>query len=133
MIALSEIILLGPLTAAMALWQKHLIKKDRHIQHGWWAVVFCVPLAGAVVWQWHVLATPVRISAFILACLVGRLVVFNTLLNAFRGLQWDYINPKGKSVIDDLEVRLFGSRVWLLEVILAVVFIILQFFIRGRL
>lgn len=129
MIYLAEFILVGPVTVGMALWHKYLIKKQRPIQHGWWALAFMVALIVALIWQWDNLPAARATIAFAAACLIGRLVVFNVTLNLIRGNPWDYTSATSTSILDKIERRLFGSRVWLMEVLLGVVFIILQLFL----
>lgn len=129
MIRVTEFILVGPITAAMAWWHSRLIKAGRPIQHGWWAAVFSIFLLAGVVWQWSRFDTLSQLGAFVFACLIGRLVVFNISLNLFRGLAMSYISANTTSIIDKIERRLFGTRVWLMEVILGLIFTTLQFFL----
>lgn len=130
MIYLSEFILVGPVTVGMAFWHSRLIKANRPIQHGWWAVVYMIPLIAALIWQWDDLACVGHRVAFLFTCLIGRLIVFNISLNLFRGLPLDYTSATSTSVLDKIERRLFGARVWLAEVVLGVFFIFLQFLLR---
>lgn len=129
MIYLAEFILVGPVTVGMAYWHSRLIQANRPIRHAWWASLYASLLLIAVLLlqkqlpEWHILT-------FALACLIGRLIVFNVALNLLRGLSWDYTSATSTSVLDKIERRLFGSRVWLAEVVLGVIFIFLQFFLR---
>lgn len=110
----------------MAAWHSHLIKQNRPILHGLWALLSCTLMVAAGLWarvdNWGIL-----IYQAAQGC--SRLVVFNVSLNLFRRLKWDYTSPASTSILDKLEIRLFGGRVWLLEVILAAIFFILQIFI----
>lgn len=132
MIYLTEAILIGPVTLVMAWWHSRLIKANRPIRHGWWALLFAALVILGVITLNKVGAFPLnawKIGVFTLACAIGRLVVFNISLNYFRGLSLTYVSKASASLIDKVEIRLFGSRVWLAEVVLAVLFITLQFFI----
>lgn len=112
----------------MAAWHAHLIKANKPIEHGRWglAASFLIVSAcwiygnGRPIWQ---------IGLFALAQVCSRLVVFNIFLNLFRGKKWNYTSSVTTSIIDRLELRLFGGRVWLLEAILAALFMGIQLFI----
>lgn len=112
----------------MALWHAFLIKHNRPIKHGWWALVAGVLIAAALWKVWPLLDDWSR-AEYLAAQFISRLVVFNVSLNLFRGLPWDYNSPTSTSILDLLERRLFGGRVWLLEIILACVFFILNYFL----
>jgi hypothetical protein len=129
MIYVTEFILVLPVTIIFAAWHAHLIEKQRPINHPLWALLFGVLLAAAMYWQRDHLHTIRQVGLFAPACCIGRLVVFNVSLNLFRGLSWTYISPTSTSVIDKVSMRLFGARVWLFEIVLGIVFIILQFYI----
>lgn len=116
---------LAILWVCMAAWQAHLIDKQRPIKHGWWAALSGLLIAGACVWS-RLNGWPLVLFAFAQGC--GRLVVFNLLLNWLRRLSWDYESPTTGSIMDQLERKLFGGRVWLLEVLLIGVYVALQLF-----
>lgn len=125
MIILSEAVL-AALWILMALWHAYLIKHNRPILHGLWALLAGVFIAAATWCVWPRLDDWQR-GEYIAAQLIARTVVFNVSLNLFRGLKWDYTSPTSTSILDSIERRLFGGRVWLLEVILAILFFILQY------
>lgn len=127
MIWLSELILIL-ITVVIAFWHSRLIKSGHPIKHGWWALVSCILIAGATWWVWPELSD-IEIVLYVTAQGCSRLVVFNVSLNLFRGLSWKYASPTTTSIIDQLEGRLFGSRVWISEIILAFTFLILQLFL----
>lgn len=128
MINLSQGIL-AVLWVLMALWHSFLIKHNRPIKHGWWSVISAALIFGAAVFVWPHLPGRLHHAEYLAAQGISRLVVFNVSLNLFRRLSWDYSSPTSTSILDLLERRLFGGRVWLLEVILACVFFILQYFL----
>ncbi|HLI93145.1 MAG TPA: hypothetical protein VKU83_06035 [Puia sp.] len=125
-----ELSLIFPVGFLLALWHKHLIDKGRHIQHGWWALLFGFLVVGVIGWK-RTIFLPIGwiTGVFFTACMIGHQVFFNIVLNRLRKLPWDYLNPKGKSIIDGIEYRLFGKKTWLVEVMLAVIWIILQLWI----
>ncbi|HEY4207967.1 MAG TPA: hypothetical protein VGM31_14185 [Puia sp.] len=127
MIWLPQLILIL-LTIAIAYWHSRLIKSGRPIKHGLWAFVAGVLIAGATWWVWPDLSD-LQLVLYATAQGCARLVVFNVSLNLFRGLSWKYVSTTTTSVIDQLEGRLFGGRVWISEIMLTIIFIILQFFI----
>lgn len=123
--------LLLVLWAIMARRHAYLIKNLRPIKHGWWAFLSGVLIAGGEFWAWPRLQG-FGIYAFAITQGCGRLVTFNVLLNAFRGEPFDYESGTTTSVLDQLERKLFGGRVWLLEVLLAAFYLILQLFINDQ-
>lgn len=127
MIWLPELILIA-LTVGIAYWHSRLIKNFRPIKHGWWAFVAGALIAGATWWVTHYL-THLQVILFVISQGCARLVVFNIFLNLFRGLPWTYTSPTTTSVIDQLERRLFGGRVWIIEAALIVVFLTIQLFL----
>lgn len=127
MIWLPELILIV-LTVGIAYWHSRLIKAGRPILHGVWAFVAGVLIAAATWWVTHYL-THLQVILFAIAQGCARLVVFNISLNLFRGLSWKYSSPATKSIIDQLERRLFGGRVWIVEAALTVIFLTIQLFL----
>ena len=132
MIYLAEAILVLPVSIIMAWWHSRLIKADRPIKHGWWGLVFGV-IDALVLWrEWPDLFSVIPRAAFIAACLIGHLIVFNISLNWLRGKPWNYVNEDTTSIIDQIEYRLFGSRVWLMEAVLFLLFMLLQIFLKAK-
>jgi hypothetical protein len=127
MIFLFLYILVLPVNLAVAWWHKRLIKDDRPIVHGLWAALYAVLIAVAA---WLLPGMSIgKIAAFALAASCGRLAIFAPALNLMRGLSLTYISKTSTSIIDKMEVRLFGTRAWLVEIIAGVIFFILQFFL----
>lgn len=128
MIYLLQALLLG-LTVLEAWWHSRLIKQNRPIRHGWWAAAYgglCLIAA----WSVGEISPPFfKLTLFATACAAGHLVVFNIALNRFRGLPWTYISKTSTSLVDQMELRLVGTRAWLVELFATLVFITLQFFI----
>lgn len=58
-----------------------------------------------------------------LSVLLAVRIVFNTALNAFRGLPIDYVSPKPKSLVDKIEKRLFGNNGWIPLIIYSILLI----------
>lgn len=127
MIWLAELLLIV-ITIGIAYWHSRLIKSGRPIKHGWWGLLAGMLIAAATWWVWPTLSG-LQVMLFIIAQGCVRLFVFNIALNLFRGLSWKYTSMSTTSVIDRLESRLFGGRVWLSEIILAIIFLILQLFL----
>ena len=129
MIYVTEAILIIPVSAIMAAWHAHLIKQGRKIDHVLWALVYAAAIAGGLYWQRAEVHSIWQIGCFALACAAGRLPVFNVLLNIFRGKARDYTSMETTSLADHIEARLFGKRVWLVDVVAIAFLIPLQFFI----
>jgi len=127
MIWLPETVLIL-LTIAIAYWHSRLIKAGRPILHGLWAAVAGILIAAGSWLVWPMLSGH-QFILFVIAQGCARLVVFNVSLNLFRGLSWLYTSPSTTSVIDQIERRLFGGRVWLVEATLTVIFLIIQLFL----
>jgi hypothetical protein len=129
MIYLIEFILVLPVNLAIAWWHSRLIKAGRPIRHGAWSVLYAALIAIAIWVCWTELPHVGQMSVFALACACGRLAIFAPALNLFRGLSLTYVSKTSTSIIDRIEVRLFGVRAWLVEIGAAILFIILQFFL----
>lgn len=128
MIYLVQLILLG-LSVLEAWWHSVLIRENRPIKHGWWALAYICLILAAVGWQCGNLTPLYKIGLFAAACGAGHLVVFNIALNRFRRLSWQYISPTSTSLIDELEYRIAGQRVWLVEAFFALIFLTIQLFL----
>ena len=117
----------------MAAWQAHLIEQNKPILHGVWALLSGFLIALATWWMFPRLVAegPLwrMLALYVSAQGCSRLVIFNVLLNWFRGLRWNYTSPMSGSLMDHLELRLFRQRVWLMEVFVAVIFLTLQLFL----
>jgi hypothetical protein len=66
------------------------ISKGIHIKHGINALIYCVLIAPTFLISWH----------YPIAMLALRRIVFDTALNLFRGLPFDYISSTTTSIID---------------------------------
>jgi len=66
------------------------IRDGIHIKHGINALVYCVLIAPTFFISWH----------YPIAMLALRRIVFDTALNLFRGLPFDYISATTTSIID---------------------------------
>jgi hypothetical protein len=66
------------------------ISKNIHIKHGINALIYCVLIAPTFFISWH----------YPIAMLALRRIVFDTALNLFRGLPFDYISATTTSIID---------------------------------
>lgn len=124
----TETILIG-CWIAMAWWQSRLIKANRPIYHGWWAAIAVTLILLANWWAYGWPPTEDREWLYLGAQGCSRIFAFNIALNRFRGLSWTYVSKTSTSIIDQAELRLFGGRTWVVEILAAICFIILQFFI----
>lgn len=125
--------------AVLVAWIQSIMIKDKEtIYHTLWFCIW-VALTGLSAWPlWADLHTPPLWAeemsgrlipwAYITASGCGHLVAFNICLNRFRGLPWTYTSIKTGSIIDHIELAIWGSRFWVVEVILGVLWIVLQFF-----
>lgn len=102
---------------AFAWFNAYLIKKRRRIFHFWngflhlcWAV-YC----GAH-WWW----------GGGVALLLTTKVIFDTFLSHFRGLPLLYFNPKGRSIMDKIEHKIFGNDVLEARIVYTCIAIILN-------
>lgn len=128
MLYLSEISLIA-CWVAMAAWQAHLIRQNRPILHGVWSLLSAFLIAGGVMWVDGELGNLRGIILYVIAQGCARLVVFNVSLNLFRGLSWQYDSPVSGSLMDKFEIWAFGSRLWIMELMIGLLFLTLQFFI----
>lgn len=128
MIFLFLYILVIPVNLAIAMWHARLIKQNLPIRHGLWAGLYAALIAMAI-WLQPAMPRVGQIAVFALAASCGRLAIFAPALNIFRGLSLTYVSKTSTSVIDKIEVRLFGARAWIVEIFAAVVFIVLNFFL----
>lgn len=126
------------LAVLVAKVQAVMIKDNQPIYHGLWAAMW-VTCTALTMWPlWEDLHQPPiwaeemsgRLIPWLygIAAGCGHLVVFNICLNRFRGLKWTYTSIDTGSILDHLELRLFGSRVWMLELIIGAIWFALQFF-----
>lgn len=127
MIWLSEGLLIL-IWVSMAYWHFQLIKNERPIKHGWWAALSGAMIAAATAWTWPLLHGWNHVS-YALAQGCSRAVVFNVCLNLFRGDPWNHTSTTTTSIIDQLEYRLFGQRAWIVEIVLAVIFLFINFLV----
>lgn len=82
------------LNIALAHHDARLIKAHKPILHAWnGGTYFAYVLAAALIHQSY---------GLFLSLLIVRIPIFNTSLNLFRGLRYDYHNPKSGSYIDSL-------------------------------
>src|SRR3954468_22229654 len=125
---LIEFILVLPVNILMAWWHSRLIKAGKEIRHVWWASAYASLTSIAVILLEDDLPSW-RVAAFAGAILLGRLPVFNITLNLIRGKKWNYSSPTTTSIIDQMERRLFGGRVWIAEVVAGAICITLTFFV----
>lgn len=84
------IILYTILNVVLAKIDAYKISKGIHIKHGINALVYCVLIAPTFFITWH----------YPIAMLALRRIVFDTALNLFRGLPFDYISSTTTSIID---------------------------------
>lgn len=102
-----------PFAALNARW----IEKGRRILHAWnGALHLAAAICGWIFWGWEVF--------FII--LLNTRIIFDTWLSIFRGLDWDYVSPDPKSIVDKIEKKVFGSNVVYARIAYAVASIILN-------
>lgn len=87
---------------AFAWLNAYLIKKGKRIYHFWNGMLH---VAAAVFCGWH------WWWGGGVALLLMTKVMFDTFLSHFRGLPLLYSNPKGKSIMDKIEHKIFGNDV----------------------
>lgn len=80
-------ILVNIILAKIDAWK---IKHNKRIRHGINALVYCALIAPTFFISWH----------YPIAMLALRRIVFDTALNMFRGLPYDYISATTTSIID---------------------------------
>jgi len=84
---LSIYILVNLILARIDAWK---IKHNKRIRHGINALVYCILIAPTLYISW----------SFPIALMALRRIVFDTALNLFRGLPFDYISSTTTSIID---------------------------------
>lgn len=79
---------------------KEWIDKGKKILHGYNGLLHLIAASvGWWAWSWEV---------FIVVLLDAR-IVFDITLNKFRGLEFDYVPLKPKSIVDKIEQKIFGD------------------------
>jgi len=78
------------LNVVLAKIDANKIRDGIHIKHGINALVYCTLIAPTFFISWH----------YPIAMLALRRIVFDTSLNLFRGLPFDYISATTTSIID---------------------------------
>jgi len=68
------------------------IKHNKRIRHAINAIIYCVLIAPTLCISW----------SFPIALMALRRIVFDTALNLFRGLPFDYISSSTTSIIDGI-------------------------------
>lgn len=133
MIVLSQLILLA-VTIIVAAWQAHLIKEIKPIKHGLWAFLYAVCCAIVIYFikddlkTTSIILTVIHYSLFIIAGSIIHLLGTNTFLNYFRHLNLLYMSQTSTSLLDKLEIKIFGIKgVWKFELGLFGVLILIQF------
>src|SRR6185437_1788202 len=122
------------LAVGVAKLQAIMIADKQPIYHALWAAMW-VTFTGLSMWPlWQDLHQPPiwaeemsgRLIPWVygIATGCGHLVVFNIALNRFRGLKWTYTSISTGSLIDRFELWMWGSRFWIVEVILGVLWIV---------
>jgi hypothetical protein len=84
------LILYTILNVVLAKIDANKIRNGIHIKHGINALVYCALIAPTFFISWH----------YPIAMLALRRIVFDTCLNLFRGLPYDYISATTTSIID---------------------------------
>lgn len=79
---------------------RNIIKAGKRVRHFYNGLCHL----GACIW----LTMTVNLYTGIAALFMAR-VVFDVSLNLFRGLGVGYVSPKPKSIVDQMEKRVFGS------------------------
>jgi hypothetical protein len=66
------------------------------------------------------------ITLFCVSAFCNRQLSFDVPLNRFRGLKWDYVSlaKPPKSILDRIEIRLFGYNGWAPVIMYAVVWVV---------
>jgi len=84
------LILYTILNVVLAKIDAYKIKHNKRIRHAINALIYCVLIAPTFFISWH----------YPIAMLALRRIVFDTALNLFRGLPFDYISATTTSIID---------------------------------
>jgi len=94
-----------------------IIFRGGKILHGINGLVYCGLVAGG----WFIFHNYWLCAAL----LVERLIFFNIALSLFRRLDWDYVSPERKAVLDKVAYWMFGDAGAVMYMVYAVVFIAL--------
>lgn len=95
------VLLFGFINIILAKIDAEKIKQNKRIYHGINGLIYGALVAIAFYF--------VRSYALIFALLCERRIVFDTALNIFRGLRFDYISSKTTSIIDRISYK-FQSK-----------------------
>lgn len=86
------------------------IKDGKKIRHFWNGLChLCVAIPAAIFIHWTV--------GLVILC--NSRVIFDISLNAMRGLPFDYVPLKPKSIVDQIEIKLFGRNGWIPKILYA--------------
>ena len=75
----------------LAFYDSYRIKNNLRIRHGINAIIYCIIIA--LFFNWLSVTK-------VLGLLLIRIPIFNTFLNIFRGLPYDYLSSSTTSIID---------------------------------
>lgn len=105
----------------MAWWQARLIRNNRPIKHGWWALLYSVCL-GAAFWITRNPLVPIA-GVFIRECF------FAPVLNFLRkpSKPFFYRNPSGTSILDQVQGAVYVP----VYIVSWLALIILQLYLHG--
>jgi|ADGO01.1.fsa_nt_gi hypothetical protein len=85
----------------MAYYHAQLFKANKRIRHGLWAALYLgVVGVFCLLFTWWYL--PIMI--------LNRAVIFSPALNLFRGFPINYISSSTTSIIDKIELKVFGRN-----------------------
>jgi hypothetical protein len=103
------------------LFDARRIKRNEIIKHWLNALVYVVIIVLLIfVYQMNAW----RIVTYAMGAFFGRLVIFNQVQYATRGLKWDYVTTTPKAVADQIQIWIFGMNGKLPVAIYAMLWII---------
>ena len=116
------LIIITIINILLAKWDSILILKGKRILHGVNGAIYLL-ICGILFYiyrDWYLVA----------AALFNRLVFFNIPLSLFRKLDWDYISPNPKAILDQIAFFIFkynGKLMYGVYFVLFIVAVIITF------
>jgi hypothetical protein len=84
----------------------HKIEKEKKINHKINAIEYCIYISLIIIVNYNY--SLINILCYIMSAFLNRQLFFDIILNLKRGLKWDYVTKYPESILDKIEIRIFG-------------------------
>ena len=110
------------INVALAKYDSIRIKEQKRIYHGVNATVYLLIMA--------VVFCFLKSYSFLIALLAERRIVFDTALNLFRGLRFDYISSTTTSIIDRISYKFQAKYGYFVYYLIFLIVIVISLFLN---